>query len=40
MFLIGSVYVFIGVGMAFFLVPDPKEVSIEMEEEEAAYFQI
>ena len=37
MFSIASSYVFIGVAMAFFLVPDPKEVGIEMAKEEAAW---
>ena len=35
MFCVASIYIFIGVAMAIFLVPDPKEVGIEMEKEEA-----
>jgi len=38
MFIIGGFYVIIGIAMAFFLVPDPTEVGIEMGQQEVAYF--
>ena len=39
MFTIASTYVFIGAAMALFMVPDPKDVGIEMDREEAAWDQ-
>ena len=38
MFVIGCAYIFISIGMFLFLVPDPKEVGIEIEREEAAWL--
>ena len=38
MFTIAGTYILISVTMFFWLVPDPKEVGIEMEKEEATYF--
>ena len=38
MFLIGSVYLLIAASMWLLLVPDPKEVGIEMQSEENAWF--
>ena len=38
MVVIGFTYVFIALAMWLFLVPDPKEIGIEMEAEETKWF--
>ena len=40
MYTIGITYIVISVSMFFLLVPDPKEVGIEMQKEEDAWYNV